>query len=350
MAIGFVRSKFFYPGDNPSFIPVTIIICARNEEKNIVACLSSILAQDYDLSKIQILLVNDASTDQTLKLAENILSNSGIAYNVISNNRQLGKKQSISNVIPQANHELIVTRDADTLTQSPKWLRSIAGFYSATQSDLIIGPVSMHDSRSFLSALQAIENNVLTVLACGSAFFKKPFLCSGANLAFTRTTYARVNGYDSHLSIPSGDDVLFLEDVKKIPGVRINYLKSPDAIVSTFAARSLRELFSQKVRWAGKFRHNRNWLNGFLAFLVFAVNAFFLLSLYKFITEQNTAVDYFLFIILKLCIDILLLFLASSFINNKYLAWFVLPVAFLYPPYACIISIASVIVKPKWKP
>jgi biofilm PGA synthesis N-glycosyltransferase PgaC len=350
MALGFVRSKYFHPGNNPLFVPVTIIICARNEEKNIVACLSSILAQDYDLSKIQILLVNDASSDQTLILAENILSNSGILYNVITNNAQLGKKQNISNAIPQAKHELIVTRDADTVTQSPKWLRSITGFYSATQSDLIIGPVSIYDSRSFLSAMQAIENNVLTVLSSGSAFFKKPFLCSGANLAFTKTTFARTNGYASHISIPSGDDVLFLEDVKKIPGVRINYLKSQDAIVNTFAARSVRELFSQKMRWAGKFKYNRNGVNTFLAFLVFAVNALFLLCLYRFIAEQNSAGDYFLFIILKLCIDILLLLLASSFIKNKYLAWFVLPVAFIYPFYASAISIASVIVKPKWKP
>jgi poly-beta-1,6-N-acetyl-D-glucosamine synthase len=349
LALGFIRSKTFSAANDPSLNPVTIIICARNEEQNIVSCLKSILAQDYDPDKIQILLINDASTDKTRSLGEKILAESKINHAVISNIKRRGKKQSITDVMSLVQNELIVTRDADTVTHSPKWLRTISGFYSATTSDLIIAPIAFIERPRLLWALQAIENNVLTVITAGSAFYNRAFLANGANLVFTRSIFQKTNGYSSHMSIDSGDDVLFLEDVKKIPGRKIGYLKSQDAIVHTYATETLRSLFNQKIRWAGKFKQNSNVLNFGMAFLIFLVNALFIVCAVQMSITKAGGQEHFLFIVLKLCIDFLLLFLASTFIKNKYLTWFILPVALIYPLYACLVSFFSVFLKPSWK-
>jgi len=347
MAIGFIRSKYFVAGNNPKYLPVSIIICARNEATNITSCLKSLLAQHYDLTKIQLLLINDASADNTLQLAQEILSNSGIDYRIISNTEQLGKKQSISLAMQHTKHELIITRDADTVAHSPLWMRTFVEYYTATNAGFIIGPIALADSFSLLWALQAIENNVLAVLNCGSAYYKKPFLCSGANLAFTKTTFQKTNGYAAHMNVASGDDVLFLEDVKKLGQVNISYLKSVDAVVHTYAAKNVSELLSQKTRWASKFKINPNRFNFYLSVLIFLVNLSFVFCVLQLLSGSGR--EYFLFVILKLCIDILLLFLASGFIKNKFLPWFILPVAFLYPLYVCLVSIATLFIKPKWK-
>jgi cellulose synthase/poly-beta-1,6-N-acetylglucosamine synthase-like glycosyltransferase len=187
-AIGYIKTNYFI-ASYESATPLTIIICARNEEKTIGRCLASILKQDYDLSKIQLILINDASTDSTVFQAESVLKNSKIDYKIISNPIQKGKKLSITYAISQSNNELLVLRDADTFTTSTVWLQNISDFYAVTKSDLIIAPVVIANNVGVLWALQAIETNVLTLINCGSSFYNSPFLCNGANLIFTRSVF-----------------------------------------------------------------------------------------------------------------------------------------------------------------
>ncbi|MBA3662620.1 MAG: glycosyltransferase [Bacteroidetes bacterium] len=350
LAFGYLRVKTSGTHEElESCLSVTIIICARNEEKKIGRCLKTIVQQDYDLSRIQLILVNDASSDSTVFQAQSALKDSGINYKIITNASRKGKKQSITYALQFAEHELIITRDADTFTKSYNWLKSISDFQRETSSDLIIGPVNISDNYGMLWALQAIENKVLNVLNAGSSFYKKPFLCSGANLLFTKTIFEKTNGYHSHLTIDSGDDILFLEDVKKIKDARINYLKSEEAIVSTYPCFSFSELIHQKVRWASKVKVNSNKLNLSLALLSFIVNCGWLFCLFNgFLVPQKWSLS-LIFVLLKLLIDILLLFLASRFLKNRALAWYVLPVGCIYPIYAVLVAIASLFLKPKWK-
>jgi cellulose synthase/poly-beta-1,6-N-acetylglucosamine synthase-like glycosyltransferase len=348
LALGFLRSRRFTKKQNKA-IPVSIIICARNEEKNIGGCLTSIVKQDYDKKSVQVILVNDASSDATLKVAQGVLASSGLDYRIISNDARKGKKQSIALAMEFAAHELVITRDADTISASAGWLQSIASFYSETKADMIIAPVGLVDNSGIMWALQALENNILLLFACGSAYFKKPFLCSGANLAFTQQAFVKAGSYKSHLHIDSGDDVLFMEDLKRIPGSKIAYLKAKDALVLTFPCYSLAALIHQKTRWAAKFKVNKNSLNMSLAAVSFFTNlAWLFCLLYGFMQPLNNSLA-LVFVFCKLLIDFLLLFLASGFVRNKLLLWYSLPVGCVYPLYACVVGVSSFFIKPKWK-
>jgi biofilm PGA synthesis N-glycosyltransferase PgaC len=116
LAFGFIRTKFFIPLKKYPQLPVTIIICGRNEERHIALCLKSILKQEYDRHKIQLIFINDASSDKTLQIAQTILSVVEINYKIISNQHRKGKKESITEAMSFAQNELIITRDADTFT------------------------------------------------------------------------------------------------------------------------------------------------------------------------------------------------------------------------------------------
>jgi biofilm PGA synthesis N-glycosyltransferase PgaC len=349
LARGFSKTPVFSISEECPSIPLTIIICARNEEKTIARCLKTIVQQDYDLTKVQIIIINDASGDSTVIQAQAVLKNSGIDFKIISNQTQKGKKESISYAVQFAGHDLIVLRDADTYTKSYSWLKSISDFYTEKKSDMVIGPVAISDNSGSLWAIQAIENNVLSIFNAGSAYYKKAFLCSGANLIFTKAIFKKTNGFNGHINIASGDDILFLEDVKKIPGAKIDFLKCEDAIVYTYPCFSFKSLLRQKTRWASKFRVNNNKLNLTLAFLSVTVNASWLYCLfYGFFMPQIGALS-LIFVLFKLVIDILLLFLASSFLKNKAIVWYILPIGLIYPIYSCIIAISTVFLKPKWK-
>lgn len=348
-AVGFMRMKNYNLGQIKQHAQVSIIICARNEEKNIGKCIESIASQDYPKEKIEFIFVDDASHDHTLAIAKSLLSKFEFNHQIIQNKVQCGKKLSLSKAIDLSKSELIITRDADTYTLSKNWLSCITQFYSDTPSDLIIAPIALKNGIGLFWALQAIENNILSLITCGSSFFRIPFLASGANLAFTRSIFKKTNGYVSHLNIASGDDVLFLEDVKKIPGSLIKYIKSKDAIVYTYPTYSFKELIQQKIRWAGKIKVNKNKLNLCVAILSFGVNLawlyYFILYFFHPLVYENA----FQFLLIKLLIDFLILFVASSFIKNKSLQWYSLPVGLIYPLYACTVALAAVFIKPKWK-
>src|SRR6478609_10505364 len=149
-ACGFILTPYFKATNKNLQLPLSIIICARNEEKNISICLNSLLKQNYVLNKVQLILINDASKDSTVQRAENILSKSGINYKIISNQQQKGKKQSITYAMQFITNKLIVLRDADTFTLSPNYLQSISDFYQNTNSDLIIAPIAIANNYGLL--------------------------------------------------------------------------------------------------------------------------------------------------------------------------------------------------------
>lgn len=326
---------------------VSIIICARNEEHNIAACLASVINQDYDRNKIEIIVIDDASSDSTALVAGKLLAESGIAHKLLTNKTQLGKKISLSGNIPAAAHELIVTRDADTVSTDNKWLQGIASAYKNTGADMIICPIDLFPSPGFLHSLQRIENTVLSVLSGGSAAIHRPFLCSGANLAFTKTLFTKTGGYGWHLHIPSGDDVLFLSDARRKARARIIFLKNFSAIVSTKSVDGLPALMDQKVRWAAKTTYNPDFFSRYLAAVISTCNILFLYALLYLCLSFDARI--LLFIIPKVTVDILLLFLGAGFMRRKNLLINAVPVALVYPLYAVVVTFAALVYKPRWK-
>lgn len=131
LAIGFLRTSEFRSNENKDHLPLSIIICARNEEKTIIRCLKTIVQQDYDLNKLQILVINDASTDGTATVAAAILKHAGVNYRIISNADKKGKKASIAYAMQFAEHPHIVLRDADTFTLSYSWSNVFQTFCSS---------------------------------------------------------------------------------------------------------------------------------------------------------------------------------------------------------------------------
>jgi poly-beta-1,6-N-acetyl-D-glucosamine synthase len=348
-AYGYLKTPVYRSTPYQSDLSVSIIICARNEAKRLPLCLKSLLAQNFNKQDLQLIVVNDASSDETKNIAQSILEASGLEFLILSNNRQLGKKASITKAIAHARHHLILTRDADTFTLSQTWLQEMMQFKREGNYDLIIGPVNIANSKGLLWALQCIENRVLSILTAGSAYFKKPLFCSGANLLFTKTIFEKANGYESHSTIASGDDVLFMEDVKKIKGTRIAFLKSKEALVYTYPQFQLPGLLHQKVRWAQKYKHNPNTLNLLLSLLTFSVNALWIFAFIAYFLFPPHHTYFLVFVIIKLLPELFLLFLSRRFMSNKHLFWYALAVALVYPFYAVGIAFLSLFLQPKWK-
>lgn len=94
---------------------VSIIVPTYNGEKHLAATLESIIAQDYE--NLEIILVNDASTDDTLNVSEKILKNSGRTFKIINHKKNSGVSVSRNDGLEASNGEYICFCDSDDLTQ-----------------------------------------------------------------------------------------------------------------------------------------------------------------------------------------------------------------------------------------
>ncbi len=331
-----------------SLQPVSILICARNEERNIVACLEGILRQDYPHDLMEIVVVNDASDDRTGSFAKELLSKSGITAKVITNPVRKGKKASMAFAISHASCNLIVTRDADTSCPSPNWLQHMVSPLLRHDLTLVAGPVTLKPNSGLLWALQAIEQNILTMVGGGSIQLRLAFLCSGANMAFSKKLFDATGRFKNHLHIESGDDVFFLNDVKKIKAAKIEFLNHPAALVYTSAMGNFKTLLNQKARWASKTKYNGNLINLFVALLTGFVNAAWLVLLvYGWLfPEKNTWL--MVFLAGKLVSDIILLLPSLFFTRNWSLLLPAFTVGFIYPVYACVVAVYALVRRPSW--
>jgi cellulose synthase/poly-beta-1,6-N-acetylglucosamine synthase-like glycosyltransferase len=244
----------------PDFIPsvssqqtkISVIIPARNEEKNIRQLLQALQEQTYPKELFEVIVVDDHSTDATVAVVQQFLTVKLIQLKEDGINSY--KKKAIESGIAAASGELIVTTDADCLP-SPEWLKTIAAFKEEKDAVFIAAPVVIACNSSVLQVFQAMDFMVLQGIT-GAAVYKKALsMCNGANLAYEKNVFNMVNGFAGIDNIASGDDMLLMHKIwKQYPG-KVHYLKSKEAIVSTQPMKSWKDFFNQRIRWASKARH-----------------------------------------------------------------------------------------------
>lgn len=238
--------------ENPS-TRITVIIPARNEEKNIGHCLRSLLNQTYDKALLEIIVVNDHSTDKTEEMVRNF--NSPV-IRLINLQEEPGiltahKKKAIAIAVARASGELIVTTDADCSAPA-NWLKCMALLHQRRQAAFIAAPVKILQSRSLISVFQCLDFISLQGITGAAVHAGIHSMCNGANLAYEKNAFDAVGGFEGIDSIASGDDMLLMHKIyKKFPG-RIFFLKTREAIVSTQPMESWKGFFNQRIRWASK--------------------------------------------------------------------------------------------------
>src|SRR5688572_5845115 len=184
--LGWKRIMPFEHADDTLLTRVSIIIPARNEEKNIVSCLNSIASQSYPEHLTEIIVSDDNSEDQTAELVKNwIASNNRNAKIISASRNMMGKKHALNEAVKNATGELIVTTDADC-TMNNNWLSTIVSYYEKHSPSMICGIVSIRKENNFLSTFQSLEQLGLTAIGAAGIYFGHPLMCNGAYLAYTK--------------------------------------------------------------------------------------------------------------------------------------------------------------------
>ena len=336
---------------------VSIIIAARNEEYTIGLCLRALANQSYPVTHMDIIVVDDNSSDTTAKHIQRFCEQYHFIRMIPMNEREgeFGKKKAIEKAIRQSAGELILTTDADCV-MGMDWLRIMVSHYKKTKAQLIAGPVCFHREKNMFEKMQSLEFMALITSGAGAIYMNKAVLCNGANLMYTRKAFEEVNGFQDISHGPSGDDVLLMYKIqKRFPG-RIKFLKNEDAIVFTKAKKNVQDLLQQRMRWASKKISNLNAETIYLASLVYIFNLLLLILplLYLVIPRFHYMGPTFyktclLIFLVKCVIEFLLLFLAASFFKKRNWLIYFIPEQLVYIPYVIYTGFAGLIGKYDWK-
>lgn len=328
---------------------ITVVIAARNEETTITKCLESIAAQAYPANLLEIIVVDDHSTDDTRVAAEKFLSQIKINGKCISNREKShGKKSAISEAIRNSSGELLVITDADSVSDKT-WLTALENEYQKSNAYMLCGPVQISGEKGLVGCFQSLELCGLSLLSGAGIKAGLPLLCNGANIAYTRKVFDEVEGFKGIDKNPSGDDILLMFKVhKKYPG-KISYVKSKDAIVTTLAQVSLKAFILQRIRWASKGLYSKNTANSLVSLLVFSSNLFSMIAILFILVRMKFFPVLMLCLAAKVLADFLLLLFGTSFFEKKKLL-LIFPVAELITMlYISWVGIASNFSSYSWK-
>ncbi|MEJ7644328.1 MAG: glycosyltransferase [Chryseolinea sp.] len=250
---------------------VSIIIAARNEKGIIEQLLADLGQQDY--LSFEVIVVDDHSEDGTATTVKRISDNDS-RFSVLQG-IATGKKQAITQGIDAAKGTIIVTTDADCRV-TRHWISQMTRDFSDRQTQFVFGGVTMH-GETFFSSLQSMEFATLVATGAATAEMGIPTMCNGANLAFRKTAFYAVGGYTGNMNIPSGDDgFLMRKIIDRFPNAA-KFVAYRSSGVRTKANDDLKQLFHQRIRWAGKWRVQSSLTAKVLAIFIFSFHVSFVL-------------------------------------------------------------------------
>jgi cellulose synthase/poly-beta-1,6-N-acetylglucosamine synthase-like glycosyltransferase len=230
-------------------VPVTVLVSARNEARDIRRCVDSILTLDYPREKLQIVLVDDFSTDDTGIILDGYAALHPGLISVLHSasmppNGLEAKARGIANGFTAATGEWVLITDADARLH-PQWVRHTLGQLKP-DTGMAGGPL-MVEANSLKSWIERSSWAFVQTFNLGFAGLGMPFVCVGPNMAIKRSIYVNAGGLETSGS-GIAEDLALLKMVvaeKK----RIQTLFSPETTVSLTPVPSWNHLFSQQRRW-----------------------------------------------------------------------------------------------------
>jgi len=227
--------------------PVSVIICARDEDENIARNLPGVLVQKY-LSTHEVIVVNDNSVDDSKYILEELQKTFKFLQIVdLKQEAKLisGKKYPLSIGIKEAKHEIVLLTDADCVPASEFWIQKMQDAY-VNGTEIVIGYGAYNKRPGLLNKLIRFETFHSALQYLSFALAGTPYMGVGRNLSYKKDVFFRNKGFSSINHIPGGDDDLFINQVADKHNTSVVIDK--DAITLSQPKGTFNEWLRQKTR------------------------------------------------------------------------------------------------------
>ena len=313
-------------GTNSFHHSITIIIPARNEENNIGRCLESLQHQNYPKEKLNIIVVDDQSSDRTAQIVKEFSIRSPfiitLLHTDVTSTIRSPKIRALTMGIQHSLNEIIVTTDADCVA-SPEWISSINTYFEEHVG--VVTGLTVYEKQKNLSPLfwgfQFLDFISYTAIAAGAIGMGRMLVSNGSNMAFRIQAFDDSGGFETLTHINTGDDSLLAQKIVEDGKWKARFAFDKRSEIKTQPVSTWKEVFYQRMRWVGQTAYYPPYMMFFMIctfimfvslavvlpltsiewniipWLVFAANIFidyFFMMRFALITKTTEAMKYFI--------------------------------------------------------
>ena len=324
----------------------TVIVVARNETKNLPGLLTDLIKQDYPKELLEIIIVDDRSSDETWNIIDAFAGNNPQVKGIKIEQRSTSmtpKKHAITAAVRAATGDIIVATDADC--RVPKtWIVSMVSCFKP-DTGVVAGFSSVAlETDNWLNRYQQLDFLALMAANAGSMGWGMAWSGSGQNLAYRRSAFQKINGFEAVTERISGDDMHLIQAIGADAAPEFN--TNPAGTVQTAPLGTIKEFLNQRVRWASNSSRAARTNHFFFIFLL----STFSLNLSLLIAALTTGFSNIIAVLmLKMLADFAVIFKGLLLFNLRmkptvFLMWFL-----LQPLYIPVIGLLGLAGKFRWK-
>ena len=233
----FALSRFIKPKKSDFEPEVSVVIPAYNEGTRIKECLDSVFNSDYPIRKLEVIVVDDGSTDNTL---ETIKRRKNVR---ILRQSHLGKVEALNLGVSKASHDFIMSLDADTIVD-PQCIKELLKPFSDISVGATTGNNIVKNNKTLISAFQNVEYHHLNLIRNSfSAVFNNGIWFSGSLACYRKEALEKIGNFKKDTLAEDQDVALEL----KKSGYRT--INSSTALGYTVVPSKIRDLYRQRARW-----------------------------------------------------------------------------------------------------
>jgi glycosyltransferase involved in cell wall biosynthesis len=246
----FIFGKFAFAKaqkSTPKRISISVIVCAKNEAENVAQFIPILAEQDYP--DYEIILIDDASSDNTLEIFEEFEKQySNVRLVKVQNNEAFwgNKKYALTLGIKASKKDYLLFTDADCYPASKDWITTMSSQFTMHKTIVLGYGAYEKVANSFLNKIIRFETMLTAVQYFSWAKAGNPYMGIGRNLAYKKEEFYNVKGFINHMKIRSGDDDLFINQIAKSKNTAICY--SPESFTYSQPKTTFKAWFTQKRR------------------------------------------------------------------------------------------------------
>lgn len=229
---------------NKEYTPyVTLIIPTYNESSVIESKIQNTNTINYPENRLQIILIDSASTDNTYQICKNYINNNKMRFSIklIHEQDRQGKSHALNTALKYAKGEIIATSDADSYWE-PSTLRNAIKFFSDPSIGAVTGREEIRNlEESIHTESEGLYRKFYYILRLGESKIHSTLIFQGESL-YRRSAFHLFEDKPGH-SDDTGTVINIISN-----GYRCIF--TPEAIFHDTAARSLQGKISLKSRRA----------------------------------------------------------------------------------------------------
>lgn len=347
MAIpGFIRCLRKKPGKvEISHECISVIIPFRNDIDSLYQCVASLSGKSPLIDEI--IIVNDHCEEEDCNLfCDKMISAFNEVRLVCNPPGAEGKRAALKTGITAARNAKIMISDADCIWAT----EAVQEMVNSRKARLTTAMVVYQDGKDLFHPFMKAELFLLNSYGAAYAFLQKPFLASGAAMLFNQRDFAAYLSESETLNIRSGDDMFFMEYIRRRYGRKaICHLSGRNAVVETEIPGSWGSYLRQRSRWGRKTPKIRNPLTIALALATAAFPAGFTLLCIAGMTNSSAFCLAVIVILLKTLTENTIMLLSSRVYRRRKTIGATILVSLLSPFVFLIIAARMIFVRDRWQ-